>query len=63
MLPISRRLLGRRVPLLAARHGLPVRSFASSAKSLASSANDQFANGNNAFYAEEMYKAFKQVSS
>lgn len=63
MLPTSRRLLARRLPSLAGRTAAsPLRAFTSTARSGAS-ANDQFANGNNAFYAEEMYREFKQVSS
>lgn len=62
MLPTSRRLLRQRLPLLGARSAsLGLRSFGSALPRRAS-ANDAFANSNNAFYAEEMYRAFKQVS-
>lgn len=73
MLPTARRLLGRaalspRTSLT--RSTLRPALFSTAATRQASQADlhkapssvDQFATGNNAYYAEEMYRAYKEVS-
>lgn len=75
MLPLSRRIVGRRLPCLASRAATASLSrpalFSTTARPLANlatdtakapSKNDQFATGNNAYYAEEMYRLWKSVS-